>query len=70
MKILFFRIMLNEALKMISADVKTNLKQQEIIPSKLETQCKKGEYFSFDFGCTPSSLILSVKNKVTAGFCN
>ena len=48
---------------MISADVKSNIKQQEIkdlvaasykllqeVPSKLQIQCKKGVYFSFDFG--------------------
>ena len=47
---------------MISADVKANIKQQEIkdlvavsekflleVPSKLEMQCKNGVYFSFDF---------------------
>ena len=49
--------------KMISADVKANLKQQEIKeieaasykflwegPTKLEMQCKKGMCFSFNFG--------------------
>ena len=48
---------------MISADVKSNIKQQDIkdavaasykllqeVPSKLQIQCKKGIYFSFDFG--------------------
>ena len=48
---------------MISADAKSNIKQQEIkdlvaasykllqeVPSKLHIQCKKGVYFSFDFG--------------------
>ena len=48
---------------MISADGKANVKQQEIndlaavsykflqeVPSKLEIQCKKGIYFSFDLG--------------------
>ena len=48
---------------MISADVKSNTKQQEIkdlvaasykfleeVPSKLQTQCKIRVYFSIDFG--------------------
>ena len=48
---------------MISTDVKTNIKQQEIkdlvvvfykflqeVPSILEIQCKKGVHFSFVFG--------------------
>ena len=48
---------------MISADVKSNIKQKDIkdavaasykllqeVPSKLQIQCKKGIYFSFDFG--------------------
>ena len=48
---------------MIPADVKDNAKQQGInnlmvgsckfleeVPEKLEIQCKKGMYFSFDFG--------------------
>ena len=48
---------------MISADVKSNIKQQEIkdlvsasckflseVPSKRQIQCKKDTYFSFDFG--------------------
>ena len=49
--------------KMISADVKANVKQQKIkeieaasykflweVPTKLEMQCKKGMCFSFNFG--------------------
>ena len=49
--------------KLISADVKANKNNKEIkdlvavsyklfeeVPSKLEIQCKKGIYFSFDFG--------------------
>ena len=48
---------------MISANVKSNIKQQEIkdlvaafyiflqeVPSKLQIQCKKGVYFATDFG--------------------
>ena len=48
---------------MISADVKANIKQQELkdlvgvsyeflleVPSKLEMQCHNGMCFSFDFG--------------------
>ena len=34
--------------KKISADVKAN-KNNNKVPSKLEIQCKKGMYFSFDF---------------------
>ena len=65
---------------MVSADVKTNAKQQEIsylvvvshkclqeVPSKLEIQCKKGMYFSFIFVGIPSILILSIKNRGVGG---
>ena len=61
---------------MISADVKANVKQQEInyqvavsykflleVPSKLEMQCKNGMYFYLILVGIPSILILSVKNK-------
>ena len=47
---------------MISADIKSNINQQEIrdlvtashkllqdVPSKLQMQCTEGVYFSFDF---------------------
>ena len=61
---------------MISADVKANVKQQEInyqvavsykflleVLSKLEMQCKNGMYFYLILVGIPSILILSVKNK-------
>ena len=57
---------------MIPADVKATVKQQEIkeqvaasfkflseVPSKLEIQCKKGMYFSFNFGWYSIRLDLS-----------
>ena len=55
--------MFNEVLQLISSNVRANVKQQEIkdlavvslfflqkVPLKLEIQCEKGVYFSFDFG--------------------
>ena len=58
-----------------SADVKANIKQQEIknlavvsyqflqeVPLKLEIKCKKGVHFSFVLVGIPFTLILSVKN--------
>ena len=65
---------------MISADVKANVKQQEInyqvavlykflleVPSNLEMQCKNGMYFYLILVGIPSILILSVKNKGRVG---
>ena len=62
--------------KILSADVKANVKQQEInylvavsykflqeVPSKLEIQCKKGMYFYLILVGIPSILILSLKNR-------
>ena len=62
---IFFQIILDEVPKtcnkIISADVKPDVKQQEIkelvvvfsnflyVPSKLEIQCKTWMYFSFNF---------------------
>ena len=80
--------MSNEVLKicekLISADVKANIKQQEIkvlvavsykflceeVPSKLEIQCKKGMYFYFHLILVGirSILLLSVENKQGVGF--
>ena len=61
---------------MLYADVKANVKQQEInylvavsyevlqeVPSKLEIQCKKGMYFYLILIGIPSILIFSVKNR-------
>ena len=59
----------------VEANVKANVKQQEInhlvalsykffqeVPSKREIQCKKGMSFHLIFGI-PSIMILSVKNR-------
>ena len=60
---------------MIFADVKADVKQQEIeelvvaLPSKFEMQCETGVYFSFNFTWySISSLILSVQNLRVGGF--
>ena len=50
-----------EALKISENKISRGCIIQIIITSKLQMQCKKGVYFSFDFGF-PSILILSVKN--------
>ena len=50
-----------EALKISENKISRGCIVQIIITSKLQMQCKKGVYFSFDFGF-PSILILSVKH--------
>ena len=50
-----------EALKISENKISRGCIVQIIITSKLQMQCKKGVYFSCDFGF-PSILILSVKN--------
>ena len=57
--------------RLISVDVKANIKQKKyktnFLPSKLELECQKGVYLSFDLifhlvGIS-SILVLSVKNR-------
>ena len=50
-----------EALKISENKISRGCIVQIIITSKLQMQCKKGVYFSFDFGF-PSILILPVKH--------
>ena len=69
--------------KMMSADVKANLKQQEIkdLVTYLTTLCKKylqnlkynvnrGCIFHLILGGIPSTLILPIKNRGIRGFLN
>ena len=66
--------------KIVSSDVKPNVKLQEIkelfpvsfkflyeVPTKSEIQCKKG-IFHLILVSIPSSLILSVKNRGSGGY--
>ena len=75
----FFQIMLNEVLKMISADVKADVKQQikdlavasqnfyEKYLQKLKYTVKRANIFHLILVGIPSSLILLVKNRRWGG---
>ena len=61
---------------MISADVKGDVKQQELValsynflvPSKLKWQRKTGMYFLFNIACCSTNLTLPIRNRGLEGF--